>query len=64
MLEHLRRSILNRKLGVTLGPSATQHELVEILDSNEKEDENNRGVTQQLIEVALKVLEVTTPMLE
>jgi hypothetical protein len=63
MLEHLRRSILNRKLGVTLGPSATQHESVEILDSNEK-DENNRGVTQQLIEVALKVLEVTTPMLE
>jgi hypothetical protein len=34
------------------------------LDSNEEVDKKYKGVTQQLIEVAIEVWEVTTPMLE
>jgi hypothetical protein len=38
--------------------------LVEILDLNEEEDKENKGIAQQLIEVVLEVWEVTTPTLE
>jgi len=55
MLEQLKRSVVSRRLEVVTGLGVTMKKLMEILDLNDKKDDEKISATQQLITKTLAI---------